>query len=42
MEKALQENFDNEDRDALEASQFSSVKEYLKTVLVLFVILQEF
>ena len=33
MEKALQENFDNEDRDALEASQFSAVKEYLKTVL---------
>ena len=33
MEKALQENFDNENRDALEASQFSRVKEYLKTVL---------
>ena len=33
MENALQENFDNENRDALEASQFSRVKEYLKTVL---------
>ena len=33
MEKALQQNFDNEDRDALEASQYAAVKEYLKTVL---------
>ena len=33
MEKALQENFDNEDKDALDASKFAAVKEYLKTVL---------
>ena len=33
MEKALQENFDNEDRDALDGSKYSAVKEYLKTVL---------
>ena len=33
MEKALQENFDNEDRDALDASKYSAVKEYVKTVL---------